>query len=272
MRETKEITLNNGVVMPLVGLGTWDLRGQECTETVKRAIALGYRLIDTAHMYENECEVGKAIALSNVPRSELFITTKIDQRSNSYERAKKAVDLSLQRLGLDYVDLVLLHEPYTQALEMYRALVEEMEAGKIRAIGISNFDERRYLDFVRQVSVIPAVNQVEAHVYYQKIRFQKTMENAGTKMQAWAPLAQGIDRVADHPVLKQIGNNHHKTAAQIALRFLVQQGISVIPKSKHKSRLIENMALFDFSLTKEEMETVRSLDRNETLFPWTEAY
>lgn len=272
MTETGKLNLNNGVEMPSVGLGTWDLRGNECVDTVIAAISLGYRLIDTAHMYGNEREIGRALAQSSVPRSELFITTKIDQRSNSYKKANKGVDASLERLGLDYLDLVLIHEPYPEAPDMYRALEESMQAGKIRAIGISNFDEPRYKDFVRRVSVVPAVNQVEVHAYYQKWNFQKILEQAGTKMQAWAPLAQGIDHLADHPVLREIGNSHHKSAAQVALRFLVQRGISVIPKSKHRSRLAENIDLFDFALSAEETELIKTLDRQETLFSWTESY
>lgn len=272
MTEMSKTSLNNGVAMPLIGLGTWNLQGQECIETVTTAISLGYRLFDTAHMYENEVEVGKAIALSKVPRSELFITTKLDQRSNSYDKAKKAIDKSLQKLGLDYLDLLLIHEPYPQSTEMYLALEESLKEGKTRAIGISNFDECLYSDFVKKVSVVPAVNQVEGHVYFQKWGFQRTMEIAGTKMQAWAPLAQGIDRIAEHSVLKEIGKKYKKSAAQIALRFLIQRGISVIPKTKHKNRLIENLEIFDFELSADEMETIRGLDRNNTLFAWTQAY
>ncbi len=272
MTEINKTSLNKGVAMPLTGLGTWDLRGRECIETVTTAISQGYRLIDTSHMYENEVEVGKAIALSKVPRHELFITTKLEQRSNSYEKAKIAIDKSLQRLGLDYLDLLLIHEPYSQAPEMYRALEEAQETEKVRAIGISNFDEHRYADFVKQVSVVPAVNQVETHVYFQRWNFQKTMEKCGTKMQAWAPLAQGIDRIADHPTLIRIGKKYKKSATQVALRFLVQRGISVIPKSRHRNRLIENMDLFNFELSIDEMNSIRDLDKNYTLFAWTNAY
>lgn len=266
------IALNNGVKMPLVGLGTWDLRDRECIDSVAAAISLGYRLIDTAQMYENEVEVGKGIAQSHVSRSELFVTTKIYRISNSYEKARKAIDTSLHRLGLDYVDLLLLHEPYPQGQEMYRALEDALRTGKARAIGISNYDEKWYSDFIKNVSVIPEVNQLEAHVYYQKWEFQKQLEQTGTKMQAWAPLAQGIDRVAEHPVLLEIGERYHKSAAQIALKFLVQRGISVIPKSKHRNRLAENIDLFDFELSDDEMTAIKALDRNDTLFAWTKAF
>lgn len=266
------VILNNGVKMPLAGLGTWNLRGEECVDTIAKAISIGYRLIDTAQMYDNETEVGKGIAKSSVPRSELFVTTKIYRISNSYEKAKEAIDISLGRLGLDYIDLMLLHEPYEQGPEMYRALEEALREGKVRAIGISNYDERWYADFMKQVDVVPAVNQLEAHVYYQKWNFQKQLESSGTKMQAWAPLAQGIDRVADHPVLKEIGRKYNKSAAQIALRFLVQRGISVIPKSRQESRLADNLNIFDFNLSDREMESIKTLDRDDTLFDWTKGF
>ena len=270
--QTQYIRLNNGIEMPLVGLGTWDMRGDECVRSVAAAIRLGYRLIDTAQMYENETEVGKGIRQSGVSRSELFVTTKLYRISNSYEKAVKAIDASLQRLDTDYVDLLLLHEPYAQESEMYRALQEALESGKARAIGISNYDEKHYANFLKNCGVVPAVNQLEAHVYYQKWAFQKAMLTQGTVLQAWAPLAQGIDRIAEHPLLSEIGAHHGKTAAQMALRFLVQRGIPVIPKSKSEERLRENLAVFDFRLRDEEMNSIRTLDRNDTLFPWTKEF
>lgn len=258
--------------MPLVGLGTWDLRGDECIRSVAAAIRLGYRLIDTAQMYENEAEVGKGIKHSGLDRSELFVTTKLYRVSNSYEKAMAAIDASLRRLGTDYVDLLLLHEPYAQEAEMYRALQDALQSGKARAIGISNYDEKHYATFLKTCGVVPAVNQLEAHVYYQKWAFQKEMLSHGTVLQAWAPLTQGIGRVAEHPLLSEIGAHHGKTAAQVALRFLVQRGIPVIPKSKRESRLKENLDLFDFCLRENEMEQIKMLDRNDTLFPWTKAF
>ena len=177
-----------------------------------------------------------------------------------------------KKLDHNNVDLLLLHEPYPQGVEMYRALEEAMQVGKTRTIGISNYDEKRYSDFIRQVTVIPMINQLETHVYYQKWDFQKSMEQLGTKMQAWAPLAQGIDRIIEHPVLVEIGKNHRKSAAQVVLRFLVQRGISVIPKSKHENRLAENIDLFGFTLSKDEMSAIKALDRNDTLFAWTKAF
>lgn len=266
------IKLNNGVEMPLVGLGTWDLTGAQCVRAIEQALEIGYRLVDTAQMYGNEKEVGEGIRKSGVAREQLFVTTKIYRRSNRYDKAVKAIDESLRNLGMDYVDLFLLHEPYQQGPEMYRALEEAYEAGKVRAIGISNYDERWYTGFLKQCDVLPAVNQLENHVYFQKWEFQKKMAKRGTVMQAWSPLAQGIDGVAEQPVLATIGAKYHKSAAQVALRFLVQRGISVIPKSKHETRLLENIDLFGFTLTDDDVEQIRKLDRNDTLFPWTKAF
>ena len=264
--------LNNGVEMPLAGLGTWDLNGAQCTEAVKAALDMGYRLIDTAQMYGNEAEVGRAIRESGVAREEVFLTTKIYRPSSSYEKAKAAIDRSLKTLGLDYVDLLLLHEPYQYGPEMYRAMEEAYRAGKARAIGISNYDERWYDSFLTRCEIIPAVNQLECHVYYQKWALQQRMLARGTVLQAWAPLAQGLGGLTDHAVLREIGSKYEKTAAQVALRFLVQRGISVVPKSKRPERLRENLALFSFALTDDEMERIKALDRNDTLFPWTTAF
>ena len=183
------VILNNGIKMPLVGLGTWDLRGDECIGSVKDAIDLGYRLIDTAQMYENEKEVGIGIRNSGISRDQLFLTTKIYRISNSYEKAKSAIDRSLKALGTDYVDLLLLHEPYMQGPEMYRALEEAYRDGKTRAIGISNYDERWLAEFLTNVEITPRVNQLEAHVFYQKWDFQALMRVKGILLQAWSPLA-----------------------------------------------------------------------------------
>ena len=176
------ITLNNGIQMPMIGLGTWDLRGQKCIDTVKTAIELGYRLIDTAQMYGNEKEVGEGIKESGIDRQDIFITTKIYGISQSYEKAKEAIDLSLSRLKTDYIDLVLLHEPYLKEKEMYQALVEAYQEGKVRAIGISNYDEKRLAQFMKDCPVIPAINQVECHVYYQKEKFYQSLKQASIHM------------------------------------------------------------------------------------------
>lgn len=265
-------TLNNHVKMPLLGLGTWDLRGQECVDVVCMAIQNGYRLIDTAQMYGNEKEVGQGIINAKVSRSELFITTKIYGISNSYKKTKKAIEESLNNLQTSYIDLLLLHEPYSQEQEMYKAIEEAYRDGKVKAIGISNYDEKRLERFIKQCHVIPAVNQIECHVYYQKYQFQKSLEDQGIKMQAWAPLAQAKENLNKEMILFNIADKYHKTPAQIALRFLVQRGISVIPKSRRKERLIENINIFDFKLTNDEMKEIQKLDRNDTFFAWTKSF
>lgn len=266
------ITLNNGIRMPLVGLGTWDLRKEECIDIVSTAIQSGYRLVDTAQMYGNEKEVGLGIRKSGVPREELFLTTKLYRISDSYEKAKKAIRTSMQNLQVDYIDLLLLHEPYVQGPQMYRALEEAYEEGLVKAIGISNYNETWYEEFIKNCTILPAVNQVEAHVFFQKQNLQELLRKHGTAMQAWSPLAQGIGNIMNQPILTSIGKKHDKSPAQIALRFLVQSGISVIPKSKHPHRLLENIDLFDFTLTEDEMREIRMVDTNKTLFPWTENF
>lgn len=266
------VQINNGIALPLLGLGTWDLRGESCTRLVMEALAMGYRLIDTAQMYDNETAVGKGLAQSRVPRDEVFLTTKIYRPSNSYYKAKQAIDASLLSLGVDYVDLLLLHEPYREGPEMYRAFEEALHVGKVRAIGISNYNLLHYINFLAQCDIVPAVNQLECHVFFQKKDIQREMMQHGTVLQAWAPLASGEVGVCDNEVLAEIGASHGKTAAQVALRFLVQRGISAIPKSKQLVRLRENIDVFDFELSEEEMTILYAMDRGTTFFPWTEAF
>lgn len=263
-------TLNNGIKMPMLGLGTWDLNGQECRYVVCEAIKLGYRLIDTAAMYGNEKEVGQGIKDSGIDRQELFITTKIDRRFNSYQKAKQAIENALEKLQLEYIDLLLLHEPYPQGSDMYRALEEAYHDHKIRAIGISNYDQRWFESL--KYTVIPTVNQVEAHIFYQKWSYQDYLTNHQVHMQAWAPLANGKNNVFNHPIIKQIADQYHKTTAQIMLRFLVQRGISVIPKSRKKERLIENLDIFDFQLTDDDIQLLHQIDQDETLYAWTKSF
>ncbi|WP_458862439.1 aldo/keto reductase [Acidaminobacterium chupaoyuni] len=266
------VLLNNGVQMPLVGLGTYGLQGDGCRDVVAGAIGMGYTLLDTAQMYGNEEEVGRGMQKSGAARSSLFLTTKIYRISNSYEKAKEAIDSSLKRLGTEYVDLLLLHEPYREGPEMYRAMEEALKTGKARAIGISNYNEAWYDDLIGKVSVTPAVNQLEVHPYFQKKDWQAKLEKEGVRVQAWSPLAQGKEELFNHPVLKEIGKRHGKTAAQVVLRALTERKISVIPKSAKEERLSENMDIFDFSLSAEEKKAIEKLDRNQTLFPWTEKF
>lgn len=266
------MTLNNGMKMPLLGLGTWDLRGQQCIDTVVDAIDVGYRLIDTAQMYGNEKEIGLGIKQSGISRNELFLTTKIYGNYQSYQKTKDAIIESLNNLQTDYLDLVLLHEPYSKEIEMYQALEEAYQQGIVKAIGISNYDERRFKKFIKHCHVKPMVNQIENHVYYQKWEYQQLLEQHNIKVQAWAPLASSLKDISHEPILLEIGNKYHKTPQQIALCFLVQRKISVIPKSKRKSRLKENIDIFDFVLSDEDINKIKQLDNHYTLFPWTKMF
>ena len=264
----KYVTLHNGIKMPMIGFGTWDLHGKDCERAVLDAFEVGYRLIDTAQMYRNEREVGNAIQKANISREELFITTKIYSPDTTYERTKKAIDKSLKELQLEYIDLLLIHEPYATSLEMYKAMEEAYREGKLNAIGISNFNINQYSHFIKNCEIIPMVNQVEAHIFFRQKSLQETMEKQGTIMEAWSPLAAGKKRIFESPILIHIGQKYHKTPAQIALRYLVQNHIIVIPKSSHKERMKENLDILDFQLNREDMEQIDKLDKNTSLFGW----
>lgn len=260
--------LANGVRMPALGYGTWTLRGEEGRRCIRQALETGYRLLDTARMYENEEMVGQAVRDSGLPRSEIFLTTKLWQPSNSYQKAKEDIDRSLEALGTGYVDLLLLHEPYPESAEMYRAMEEACRAGKARAIGVSNFNAEEYERLAAECEILPAVNQVESHVYYPRLELRKVLAERGTRMQSWAPFTEGRRDIFHEPVLKEIGDAHRKTPAQTALRYLIQNGIAVIPKSARRERMEENFALFDFTLTGEEMARIDGLNGPESLFGW----
>ena len=262
------VALNNNVNIPMLGLGTYALRGAECERCVLEALDLGYRLFDTAQMYGNEREVGNALRRGGLPRNEMFVTTKLYRPSTSYGRAKQGIEESLNTLQLDYIDLLLSHEPFREAEEMYPARDEAYRAGRLRAIGVSNFNAPRYEKFLRTCTVIPAVNQVEAHVFFQQKGLLEEMKKHGTHMQAWSPFAAGKNDIFNNALLRDLGSFYGKTPAQIALRYLVQSGISVIPKSSHKERMKENFGIFDFHLQDEDMRRIRALDRGKTLFFW----
>lgn len=262
------ITLNDENRLPAFGLGTWGLRGESCADTVAKAIGLGYQLIDTARMYGNEKDVGRGIRLSEVRRERLFVTSKVCSPYTSYQAAKRIVEESLDALGLEYIDLYLIHEPYGTSPEMYEALKEAKKQGLIRSIGISNFNEAEYLDFIKGCGIIPAVNQVENHVYFLRSDLQKMMKAHGTVMQGWAPFTEGMRPVFKEKILKDIGKRHGKTAGQIALKYLLQNGVPTIAKSSHVERLKENLDTFDFSLTAEEIKEIHGLDEGKSLFGW----
>lgn len=262
------VTLNNGVHMPLLGLGTWDLRGEDCERVVREAADTGYRLFDTAQMYGNEREVGDALRRSGIDREELFVTTKLYRPSASYDRAKRGIEESLKALDLEYIDLLLIHEPYDQAPAMYRAMEEALERGQVRAIGVSNFKSLMYENLLQTCDVVPAVDQVEAHVYFAQRTLQRNLAAHGTMMQAWAPFTEGRRPIFQEPTLRDIAESHGKTAAQVALRYLIQLGIGVIPKSSKRGRLRQNINVFDFSLTDTEMDAISALDEGKSLFGW----
>ena len=254
-------TLRNGVGMPMIGYGTFQLpNGAECERCVSQALELGYRLIDTAAAYMNEEAVGKAIAKCGVPRGELFITTKLWVQDASYEGAKQAIETSLKKLGLNYIDLYLIHQPMGDYVGAYRAMEEAYKAGKLRAIGVCNFYPNRLTDLCETVEVKPAVNQVELHPFFQQENALALMKEYGVHPEAWGPFAEGNHGIFTHPVLTKIGQKYGKSAAQVALRWNVQRGVTVIPKSVHKERMEQNIAIWDFQLSDEDMAEIAKLD------------
>ena len=255
------ITLNNGVKMPLEGFGVFQVPDPaQCEQAVLDAIASGYRLIDTAAAYMNEKAVGEAIKKSGVPREELFITTKLWVQDASYEAAKKAIQTSLDNLGLSYLDLYLIHQPMSDYVGAYRAMEEAYKEGKLKAIGVCNFYPNRLADLCETVEVIPAVNQVELHPFFQQENALALMKEYGVVPEAWGPFAEGNHGIFTHPVLTAIGQKYGKSAAQVALRWNVQRGVVVIPKSVHKERIEQNMNIWDFQLSDEDMVEIAKLD------------
>ena len=262
MSQIQTVKLNNGVEMPLEGFGVFQVPDHAvCEQAVLDAIASGYRLIDTAAAYMNEEAVGKAVAKCGVPRGELFITTKLWVQDASYEGAKAAIDTSLRKLGLDYLDLYLIHQPMGDYIGAYRAMEEAYKAGKLRAIGVCNCYPQILADICETVDVIPAVNQVELHPFFQQENALALMKQYGVQPEAWGPFAEGNHGIFTHPVLTGIGSKYGKSAAQVALRWNVQRGVVVIPKSTHKERIEENIAIWDFELTPEEMAQISALDQ-----------
>lgn len=261
------VSLNNGVKMPILGYGVYQIPdAAECERCVLDAIEVGYRSIDTAQAYGNEEAVGNAIKKSGVAREELFITTKVWISNAGYEKAKASIAESLQKLQLDYLDLVLIHQPFGDYYGTYRAMEELYEQGKIRAIGVSNFYPDRYIDLVRFTNVVPAVNQVETHVFNQQLDAHEIMKKYGTQIESWGPFAEGRNELFTNETLQLIGDKYSKTTAQVALRYLLQRDVVVIPKTTHKERMIQNLDVFDFSLTEEDMETIKGLDKKESAF------
>ena len=260
------VTLHNGVKMPKLGYGVFQVSNEECERCVLDAISVGYRSIDTAQSYGNEEAVGSAVQKSGVPREELFLTSKIWMSNASYEKAKASIDKSLQKMKTDYLDLMLIHQPFGDYYGAYRAMEEAYKAGKLRAIGVSNFYPDRLIDLCQFAEVAPMVNQVETHVFQQQKTAHEVMKKYGVQHEAWGPFAEGKKSCFTNPALVEIGQNHSKTAAQTALRFLIQSDVVVIPKSTHKERMEQNLAVFDFTLSDAEMDAIRALDAGKSLF------
>ena len=255
------VVLNNGVEMPLEGFGVFQVPDPaQCEQAVLDAISTGYRLIDPAAAYMNEEAVGKAVQKCGVPREELFITTKLWVQDASYDGAKQAIDTSMKKLGLDYIDLYLIHQPMGDYIGAYRAMEEAYKAGKSRAIGVCNFYPNRLADLCETVEVIPAVNQVELHPFFQQENALALMREYGVIPEAWGPFAEGKHGIFTHPVLTEIGQKYGKTAAQVALRWNVQRGVVVIPKSVHRERMEQNLAIWDFALSESDMKAIAELD------------
>lgn len=260
------VTLSNGIRMPMLGYGVYQVSNEECERCVLDAIDVGYRSVDTAQAYHNEEAVGKAIEKCGVPRSELFLTTKVWISNAGYEKAKASIDMSLQNLRTDYIDLLLIHQPFGDYYGTWRAMEEAYRAGKLRAIGVSNFYPDRLVDLCRFVNIKPMVNQVETHVFQQQTQAREWMNKYGVAHESWGPFAEGRKDFFTDPVLCDIGQKYQKSAAQIALRFLIQRGVIVIPKSTHKERMKENFEIFNFTLTEGDMQKIAALDESKSAF------
>lgn len=260
------VTLSNGVKMPILGYGVYQITQEECERCVMDALKVGYRLLDTAQSYFNEEQVGSAIKKSGVPREDIFLTTKVWLEHYGYEQAKASVLESMRKLQTDYLDLVLLHQPFSDTYGAYRALEELYEEGKIRAVGISNFYVDRMVDFASFNRIKPMVNQVEINIYNQQKELKKWADKYGIQLEAWAPFGEGRRGIFNDPVIAEIASKYHKTAAQVMLRWNIQRGVVVIPKTTHIERMKENFDVFDFALTNEDMSAISSLDKAESLF------
>lgn len=263
----QKIKLNNGVEMPILGFGVFQVKDlDECERSVLDAIETGYRLIDTAQSYGNEEAVGKAIKSSGVNRDELFITTKLWVQSDGYEGTNKAFENSLKKLQLDYLDLYLIHQPYGDVYGEWRAMQDLYKEGKVRAIGVSNFHPDRLMDLIIHNEIVPAVNQVETHPFHQQTETQKFLQENNVQIESWGPFAEGKNNIFHNELLASIGKKYNKTIAQVILRWLTQRGVIAIPKSVRKERMKENFNSLDFELGDDDMEAIKTLDTNASLF------
>lgn len=261
----KTITLNNGVEMPAVGYGVWQIAPEACERYVSEALAAGYRSIDTAQAYYNEEGVGNALRKSGIPREKLFVTTKVWISNAGDEKAARSIDESLRRLQTDYIDLLLVHQPFGDYYGTYRAMEKACKAGKVRAIGLSNFYDARFVDLAENMEVKPAVVQLETHVFCQQAKMRELVKPYGTRIMAWSPLARGMNGLFGNGTLQTVADRHGKDIAQICLKFLTDEGIAVIPQSTRKERMASNLAIGDFELTDEERGMIRSMDGGKPL-------
>lgn len=263
----QKVKLNNGIEMPILGFGVFQVTDlAECERGVVDAIETGYRLIDTAQSYGNEEAVGKAIKRSGVKREDLFITTKLWIQTNGYEGAKKSFESSLKKLQLDYLDLYLIHQPFGDVYGEWRAMQELYKEGKVRAIGVSNFQPDRLMDLIVHNEIVPAVNQIETHPFHQQIEAQKFLQENNVQIESWGPFAEGKNDLFHNELLASIGKKYNKTIAQVVIRWLTQRGVVAIPKSVRKERMEENFNSLDFQLSTEDMEAIKTLDTNASLF------
>ncbi len=260
------IKLSNGVEMPQLGYGVYQVTPEECENCVMDAISVGYRMIDTAQAYHNEEAVGNAWKKSGVSRDQLFLVSKVWISNYGEGQTMKSIDESLRKLQTDYIDLMLLHQPYCDRYGAYRDLEKAYKAGKLRAIGVSNFFPDHLIDLASNMEIVPMVNQVETHVFNQQREARKYMDELGTRIMSWAPLAEGCNGLFNNSLLVQIGGKYGKTAAQVALRWLLQSGVIIIPKTTHKERMVENLNLFDFTLSDGDMKEIAALDTRGSLF------
>jgi 2,5-diketo-D-gluconate reductase A len=266
-KSMQTVTLNNGVKMPMLGFGVFQVKDlAECERSVVDAIETGYRLIDTAQSYENEEAVGKAIKRSGISRSDLFITTKLWIQSKGYEGTKKAFEQSLKKLQLDYLDLYLIHQPYGDVYGEWRAMQELYKAGRVRAIGVSNFHPDRLIDLIVHNEIRPAINQIETHPFHQQLDAQKFLQENNVQIESWGPFAEGKNNLFHNELLAGIASKHNKSIAQVVIRWLLQHGVIAIPKSVRKERMAENLDVFDFELVAEEMESIKTLDTSASSF------
>jgi diketogulonate reductase-like aldo/keto reductase len=261
------VILNNGVEMPFIGFGVFQVTdADECERSVYEAIRTGYRLIDTAASYGNEVEVGKAIKRSGIAREELFVTTKLWIQDAGYEGTKKAFDKSLKRLQLDYLDLYLIHQPYGDVYGSWRAMEDLYHEGRMKAIGVCNFQPDRIMDLILHNDIVPAVNQIETHPFCQQIEPQKFLQENNVQIESWGPFAEGKNKMFQNELLLSLAGKYKKSVAQVILRWLIQRKVVVIPKSVHKERIVENFNILDFELTSEDMNAIISLDTKKSLF------